>query len=34
MRRASQVIMAAQKALPDFPVTTSAIQVITPYNVP
>jgi len=34
MRRASQVIMAAQQALPDFPVTTSAIQVITPYNVP
>jgi LacI family transcriptional regulator len=34
MRRASQVIMAAHKALPDFAAATSAIQVITPYNVP
>jgi LacI family transcriptional regulator len=34
MRRASQVIMSAQNALPDFAVTASAIQVITPYNIP
>lgn len=34
MRRASQVIMSAQNALPDFAVTASAIQVVTPYNIP
>ena len=34
MRRASQVIMSAQNALPGFTVAPSAIQVVTPYNVP
>jgi LacI family transcriptional regulator len=34
MRRACQVIMSARHALPDFPVTPSAIQVVTPYNLP
>ena len=34
MRRASQVIMSAQNALPGFAVAPSAIQVVTPYNVP
>jgi LacI family transcriptional regulator len=34
LRRASQVIMSAQNALPDFAVDPSAIQVVTPYNVP
>jgi LacI family transcriptional regulator len=34
MRRASQVIMSAQNALPGFAVDPSAIQVVTPYNVP
>lgn len=34
MRRASQVIMSAHKALPGFAVSTSAIQVVTPYNLP
>jgi LacI family transcriptional regulator len=34
LRRASQVIMSAHQALPDLPVATSAIQVVTPYNLP
>lgn len=34
MRRASQVIMSARGALPRFAATTSAIQVVTPYNIP
>lgn len=34
MRRASQVIMSARNALPRFAVATSAIQVVTPYNIP
>jgi len=34
MRRASQVIMSAQNALPGFAVAPSAIQVVTPCNVP
>jgi LacI family transcriptional regulator len=34
MRRASQVIMSAQNALPGFAVDPSAIQVVTPYNIP
>jgi LacI family transcriptional regulator len=33
-RRACQVIMSARNGLPDFPVTPSAIQVVTPFNVP
>ncbi len=34
MRRACQVIMSARNGLPDFPVTASAIQVVTPFNIP
>jgi hypothetical protein len=34
MRRACQVIMSARNGLPDFPVTISAIQVVTPFNIP
>lgn len=34
MRQACQVIMSARHALPDFPVTPSAIQVVTPYSLP
>jgi len=34
LRRASQVIMSARSGLPDFAVTSSAIQVVTPFNVP
>ena len=34
LRRACQVIMSARHALPDFPVTASVIQVVTPYNMP
>jgi LacI family transcriptional regulator len=34
MRRAGQVIMSAQHALPDFAVTASPIQVVTPFNLP
>lgn len=34
MRRACQVIMSAHSALPPFAVATSAIQVVTPYNIP
>ena len=34
MRTASQVIMSAQHALPAVAVTTSAIGVVTPYNIP
>jgi hypothetical protein len=34
LRRAGQVIMSARHALPDFPVTASAIQVVTPCNMP
>jgi len=34
LRRASQVIMSARSELPDFAVTSSAIQVVTPFNIP
>ena len=34
LRRGCQVIMSAQHALPGVPVTPSAIQVVTPYNLP
>ena len=34
MRRACQVIMSARNGLPDFPVSASAIQVVTPFNIP
>jgi LacI family transcriptional regulator len=34
MRRASQVIMSVGNRLPDFTVTASAIQVVTPFNIP
>jgi LacI family transcriptional regulator len=34
MRRAGQVIMSAQHALPDFAVTPSPIQIVTPFNLP
>ncbi len=34
MRRACQVIMSAQHALPDFAVTLSTIQLVTPFNLP
>ncbi len=34
MRRACQVIMSAKSGLPDFAVTASAIQVVTPFNIP
>jgi LacI family transcriptional regulator len=34
MRRAAQVIMSARNGLPPFPVTPSAIQVVTPFNLP
>lgn len=34
MRRACQVIMSARNGLPGFAVTPSAIQVITPFNIP
>jgi LacI family transcriptional regulator len=34
MRRACQVIMSARNGLPDFPVTASAIQIVTPSNIP
>jgi LacI family transcriptional regulator len=34
MRRACQVIMSARNGLPAFPVTASAIGVVTPFNLP
>jgi hypothetical protein len=34
MRRACQVIMSARNGLPDFAVASSAIQVVTPFNIP
>jgi LacI family transcriptional regulator len=34
LRRACQVIMSARNGLPGFAVTASAIQVVTPFNVP
>jgi len=34
LRRASQVIMSARSGLPDLAVTSSAIQVVTPFNIP
>jgi LacI family transcriptional regulator len=34
LRRACQVIMSARHALPDFAVTPSTVQVVTPFNLP
>jgi len=34
MRRACQVIMSARNGLPGFAVASSAIQVVTPFNIP
>jgi hypothetical protein len=33
-RLACQVIMSAWNGLPDFPVDASAVQVVTPFNIP